>query len=49
MVLIGIIYTAFSCYRSYYKAMNEMSVFVDEELAQIANVIIDYDVILPSS
>ena len=49
MVLIGIIYTAFSCYRSYNKAMNEMSVFVDEELAQIANVIIDYDVILPSS
>ena len=49
MVIIGVVYTAFSCYRSYNKAMLEMSVFVDEELAQIANVIINYDVILPKS
>jgi len=49
MAVIGVVYTAFSCYRNYNNAMNEMSIFVDEELAQIANVIINYDVILPKS
>ncbi len=49
MAVIGIIYAGFSTYRAYNKTMDEASAFLDEELAQIANVIINYDVILPKS
>lgn len=49
LACIGIIYTGFSCFRSYDKAMQESSFYVDEELAQIAGVIINYDMVLPKS
>ena len=49
LACIGILYTGFSCYRSYNKAMNEIGFYVDEELAQIAGVIINYDMMLPKS
>ena len=49
LTLIGVIYTAFSCYRSYNKTASEFNLFIDEELVQIAGVIINYDVILPKS
>ncbi|MGN0902444.1 MAG: sensor histidine kinase [Succinivibrio sp.] len=49
LAVIGIVFTALSCYRSYNKAMTEIELYVDEELTQISNVIIDYNVILPKS
>ena len=49
LVIIGICYTAFSCYRSYNKVMSSFGDYVDEELAQISSVIINYNVILPKS
>ena len=49
LTVIGIIYTGFSCYRSYNKTKIEAAAFIDEELAQIAGVIVNYDVILPKS
>ncbi|MBQ3883616.1 MAG: hypothetical protein II731_01915, partial [Succinivibrio sp.] len=49
LTVIGIVYTGFSCYRSYNKTKIEAAAFIDEELAQIAGVIVNYDVILPKS
>ncbi len=49
LTIIGIIYTGFTCYRSYNKTKIEAEVFIDEELAQIAGVIVNYDVMLPKS
>ena len=49
LTLIGILYTGISCYRAYNKTSLETCIYVDEELAQIAAVIINYDVKLPRS
>ena len=49
LTLIGILYTGISCYRAYNKTSLETCIYVDEELAQIAAVIINYDVKLPKS
>ena len=47
--VIGIAYIGLSNYMSYNKTKAEAQAFIDEELMQIANVIINYNVILPKN
>ena len=49
LACIGILYTGFSCYRAYHKTMESIGFYVDEELAQIASVVVNYDMILPKT
>lgn len=45
--LIGVLFTGLFCVRSYDTALEEIEAYVDEELSQIASVVIDYGLLIP--
>ncbi len=45
--LIGVLFTAGTCYRFYSSSTDDTMVFIDEELSSIAGVIINYDMLIP--
>lgn len=49
LAIVGILCTALNSWRSYHRAVASVDAFVDEELSQIASVIVNYDVILPKT
>lgn len=44
---IGVIFAGIFCTRSYYEGLEEIEAYVDEELSQIASVVIDYRLLIP--
>lgn len=47
--VIGILFTAVLCYRAYNINLENTKVYVDEELSQIARVIVTYKMLIPKS
>ncbi len=47
LCVIGIIFTAVVSARSYHKTLNEARVYIDEEISQIADIIVAYNMPLP--
>lgn len=47
--VIGILFTAVLCYRTYDTDLENTKVYVDEELSQIARVIVTYNMLIPKS
>lgn len=47
LCIIGIIFTAVVSARSYHKTLNEARLYIDEEISQIADIIVAYNMPLP--
>ncbi|MCR5536053.1 MAG: HAMP domain-containing histidine kinase [Succinivibrio sp.] len=45
--LFGMVFAAYNVYRTYQFAMNSVSVYIDEEISQIAQIIVKYDMLIP--
>ena len=45
--VIGVVFAGIFCTRSYYEGLDEIEAYVDEELSQIASVVIDYSLLIP--
>lgn len=45
--VVGVAFTALICARSYYGSLSETETYVDEELSQIASVIVEYRLLIP--
>lgn len=45
--VVGVAFTALICARSYYGSLSETEAYVDEELSQIASVIVEYRLLIP--
>ncbi len=45
--IIGVIFAGIFCVRSYHEGLEEIEAYVDEELSQIASVVIDYNLLIP--
>ena len=45
--IIGVIFAGIFCARSYHEGLEEIEAYVDEELSQIASVVIDYNLLIP--